>query len=252
MSLVKKKRTTVSNKDAWESADVVEDYVLDTTLQPPEESILNLLRDQISDMKMLDIGVGAGRTTRHFAELVREYVGIDYSERMISKCNEYLSGFGGNSSFFVNDVRSLEKFRDDEFDFILFSFNGLDNIAHDERLRVLQEISRIGKPGSFFCFSTHNLQYIDHIFDLRHQLTWKPRTMLNRLKRWFAVTFVHNNPLHILSIKNNQYGIFNDGAFAGMTTSKRDHEHHLSMSSKVLWERRPRWIGGSQRGNCTL
>ena len=37
-----------------------------------------------------------------------------------------------------------------------------------------------------------------------------------------------------------------------MTTSKRGHEHHLSMSSKVLWGRRPRCLGGTQRGDGTL
>ena len=37
---------------------------------------------------MLDIGVGTGRTTMHFAGLVKEYVGVDYSSALIQACPE--------------------------------------------------------------------------------------------------------------------------------------------------------------------
>jgi hypothetical protein len=46
--------------------------------------------------------------------------------------------------------------------------------------------------------------------------------------------------------------LFLAGWSMGMTTSKRGQEHHLSMSFKVGWERRPRCLGGSQRGNGTM
>jgi ubiquinone/menaquinone biosynthesis C-methylase UbiE len=39
-------------------------------------------------MKMLDIGVGRGRTTMHFAQAAEEYWAIDYSEEMIAACRE--------------------------------------------------------------------------------------------------------------------------------------------------------------------
>jgi ubiquinone/menaquinone biosynthesis C-methylase UbiE len=35
-------------------------------------------------MKMLDIGVGDGRTTMHFAQAAEEYWAIDYSQVMIA------------------------------------------------------------------------------------------------------------------------------------------------------------------------
>jgi ubiquinone/menaquinone biosynthesis C-methylase UbiE len=73
----------VSNKITYKESDVVEYYSKQTNLQPPEETILNLFKGSLSEMKMLDIGVGGGRTTVHFAQLVKTYEAIDYSEEMI-------------------------------------------------------------------------------------------------------------------------------------------------------------------------
>ncbi|ELP52058.1 methyltransferase type 11 domain protein [Microcystis aeruginosa TAIHU98] len=64
------------------------------------------------------------------------------------------------------DARNLEQFADNYFDFILFSFNDIDYISHADRFLVLEEISRIGKAGGYFCFSSHNLQGIIPEFDI--------------------------------------------------------------------------------------
>jgi ubiquinone/menaquinone biosynthesis C-methylase UbiE len=202
----------MSNQQTYEDPEIVNYYFGHTELQPPEQSIVNLLRERLPHMKMLDIGVGAGRTTLHFGRLVREYVGIDYSENMVQACKERFSDDVSNISFHVGDVRSLDMFGDSEFDFILFSFNGLDSITHDDRLRALKEIYRVGKSGSIFCFSTHNLYYARHLFGIWRQLTWKPRTMLKRMNNWYAVTFVHNDPRHVLNMRKLPYAVFDDGA----------------------------------------
>ena len=54
----------------------------------------------------------------------------------------------------------MKLFEDSSFDFILFSFNGIDYMNHDERIRTLREIRRILKTGGYFCFSTHNLNFL--------------------------------------------------------------------------------------------
>ncbi len=73
------------NEETYEKANVVAGFQK-SELQPPEKTILEMMQDKLGNMKMLDIGVGAGRTTVHFAPLVQEYVGIDYSENMIKAC----------------------------------------------------------------------------------------------------------------------------------------------------------------------
>jgi ubiquinone/menaquinone biosynthesis C-methylase UbiE len=110
---------------------------------------------------MLDIGVGTGRTTNYFAPLTMEYVGIDISENMIKFCN---NKFEENEKwrFEVADAKNLESFTDNSFDFVLFSFNGLDCITSGikDRNKALREIRRVTKKRGFFCFSAHNLNYI--------------------------------------------------------------------------------------------
>lgn len=76
------------NENPWESEDVVREYYVECHLQKPEEAVLNELRAKLQKMKMLDIGVGAGRTTHHFASLAKEYVGVDYSKNMIRACRQ--------------------------------------------------------------------------------------------------------------------------------------------------------------------
>ena len=50
-------------------------------------------------------------------------------------------------------------FKDEEFDFVLFSFNGIDLVNHEDRLKALNEIHRILKTSGYFCFSSHNLNW---------------------------------------------------------------------------------------------
>src|ERR1041385_7806991 len=78
--------TMISNECTFERERVVRAYEQENELQKPEEVVLTMLKDRLKDMRMLDIGVGAGRTTFHFAPRVKEYIGIDYSQKMIEAC----------------------------------------------------------------------------------------------------------------------------------------------------------------------
>jgi ubiquinone/menaquinone biosynthesis C-methylase UbiE len=166
------------NYQAYKDRRIVQHYSQLCQLQSAERTILNLLRSEWSSMKMLDVGIGGGRTTQHFSRIVQEYVGIDYSEEMIAVCQKR---FPSESSVFeVADARDLSQFPDDSFDFILFSFNGIDVLPHGDRLRVLQEVRRVGKPGGYFCFSSHNLQGIERAFHWRNQISLNPvKTYVN-------------------------------------------------------------------------
>ena len=45
----------------------------------PEAVILEAIGPAIKDKKLLDIGIGAGRTTRFLLEISSDYTGIDYT-----------------------------------------------------------------------------------------------------------------------------------------------------------------------------
>lgn len=128
----------------------------DYTLTPPEINILHLFRDNWHNTTMLDIGIGTGRTTYTFSALVKEYYGIDYSPGMIERCKQALSS-RANAEITVQDATNLSKFYGKNFDFVMFSLNGIDSVEHEERIQILSEISKVISQEGYFFFSTHNL-----------------------------------------------------------------------------------------------
>jgi ubiquinone/menaquinone biosynthesis C-methylase UbiE len=171
------------NLYTYKSDDAVKEYCNKNLLQLPEEKIIKQLETKLRKMKMLDIGVGGGRTVPYFAKLAKEYIGIDYSVEMINACKRRFSDFSANTMFEVCDVRSMKMFSDNAFDFILFSFNGIDYISHQERLDSLKEIQRVGKPGSYFCFSTHNLNGMHKIFEIKYLFRIPIRQYLRKMAK---------------------------------------------------------------------
>jgi SAM-dependent methyltransferase len=131
------------------------DSYVELSLMPAERRVLELLGDGLHEMKMLDLGVGTGRTGYTFAPLVRSYVGLDYSVRMLERAQERLDGEPG-VELVLGDATDLSGVGED-FDFALFSFNGIDAAGHDERLQILSEVRRVLKPDGYFLFSTHSL-----------------------------------------------------------------------------------------------
>ena len=109
----------MANKNTWGAQDIVRQYSLQRQLQKPEETILNIFKSELRYLKMLDIGVGSGRTTHHFANLTKEYIGIDYSENMIKACQKIFKNSSKTISFKICDARSMKNFDNNCFDFIL-------------------------------------------------------------------------------------------------------------------------------------
>ena len=173
-----------NNQKTYTARSIVQHYAQLSALQPAEETILALGAERLSTMKMLDLGVGGGRTTKHFAPLVAEYIGIDYSPEMIAACKKRFSSSSQTVFLEVGDARDLSRFRNNYFDLILFSFNGIDYISHSDRLRVFQEISRVGKSGGYFCFSSHNLQGMEREFEGRKHLSLNPFSTYVNLVMW--------------------------------------------------------------------
>ena len=102
-------------------------------------------------------------------------------------------------------------FADGSFDFVLFSYNGIDYVSHDDRLKILQEVRRVGKPGGYFCFSTHNLNSGAHLFELRRMISFNPR-LARRTKQRLELRFLHNRDVRAATVRNSPYAVINDGA----------------------------------------
>ncbi len=201
--------TDGANQTTYESADVVRYYTQLQQLQPAEASILALLQVQLAQMTMLDIGVGGGRTTQHFADVVASYIGIDYSADMIAACQKRFSQVDSSISLRVGDARQLSQFADDSYDFILFSYNGIDSMSHADRLNLFQEVSRIGRSNGYFCFSSHNLDVFERDFDWRQQVSWNPLSTYVNLVMW-GLLHLFNFPIGRQQLQPVNHAILRD------------------------------------------
>ncbi len=126
--------------------------------------------------KVLDLGCGTGRTTYHLYRMGYRVVGVDISEEMVRIARRKYPYI----DFYVGDACSLS-FKDESFDYVLFSFNGIDYIyPESNRIAALREVYRVLRPGGVFAFSTHNMAYIpERPSGLLHMLA----TILKNLMR---------------------------------------------------------------------
>ncbi|MBP0021698.1 MAG: class I SAM-dependent methyltransferase [Cyanobacteria bacterium SBLK] len=196
------------NQKIYKMSHIVGYYSQIGLLQPAEQAISNRLKDCLSNLKMLDIGIGGGRTTQHFSSLVKEYTGIDYSEEMIAACQKKFAYSSQFITLEVGDARKM-RFSDNSFDFILFSFNGIDYVSHGDRLQILQEIRRVGKPGCYVFFSSHNLKAMEKMFAIKTQFSLNPfKTYVNLVM--LALLRLFNFGIDRDRIKNSSHIILRD------------------------------------------
>jgi ubiquinone/menaquinone biosynthesis C-methylase UbiE len=146
------------NGRAMRARELVHHYGQTSEVTQPERAILERVRSRVAGERILDLGVGGGRTVPALHELSAHYVGIDYSEEMIETCRRRYP----NVQFEHGDVRALTAHGAESFAFALFSCNGLGMIGHADRLRSLREIYRVVRSGGYFAFSAHNQRSPDH------------------------------------------------------------------------------------------
>src|SRR5579863_1939292 len=130
-------------------------YYLSKALTPAETACLLKHQPHIFGRNVLDIGVGAGRTARYLAPLARRYEAVDYSPVMVS----YVQQAMPEISVRQTDFRDLSAFEDRSFDFVFATDNVIDALSHGDRLRALQEASRVLRGGGILAFSSHNIHY---------------------------------------------------------------------------------------------
>lgn len=119
-----------------------------------EGVILSSQRSWLASARCLDLGVGGGRTTGHLIPLVKSYVGLDYSDKLIEQCRAKFPGV----EFICADACELASiFEQHRFEFVLFSFNGLDCLSEQQRQRFLKQAHRVLSSGGRLLFSSHNL-----------------------------------------------------------------------------------------------
>ena len=123
----------MNNIIKWNNTDIINWYNSRTHIQDGEKKIIEII-DFSKIKNMLDIGVGGGRTTYYFKDLVKKYKGIDIAPKFIESCKNKFK----NIDFECLNVLDITK-QNINYDFILFSHNGIDNLLnHDEYLKAIK------------------------------------------------------------------------------------------------------------------
>jgi len=117
-----------------------------------ERNSIHAVAPEVRDQRILDVGAGAGRTAWLLPLLSDHYVAIDYTPEMIERFHRQHP----NNEVLEADARDLSMFEDASFGLVVFSFNGLDAVSHDDRAATLREFRRILKPNGVLVFSTFN------------------------------------------------------------------------------------------------
>ncbi|MFC1613184.1 class I SAM-dependent methyltransferase [Patescibacteria group bacterium] len=119
--------------------------------------------------KLLDLGCGYGRTTKPLVEKKFDVIGIDIVPKMINIAKED----NPEIDYRLMSATKLE-FPDNYFDYVLFSFNGIDFIYPEKRrIKALNEICRVLKPEGIAIIFSHNKMRLFtqiHFYNLKNIL----------------------------------------------------------------------------------
>jgi SAM-dependent methyltransferase len=150
----------------YTDGEVVNFYAQFEEQRPAELAWLADNEQILRKSRVLDLGVGAGRTTPLLEPLAKTYVGADYSPPLVEAARKRFPGV----AFKVGDARSMPWLEDGSIDLVVFSFNGIDTMDREGRDLVIAEVARVLRSGGWFLFSSHN----------EHAL---PQRSLTRLER---------------------------------------------------------------------
>jgi SAM-dependent methyltransferase len=181
-------------------------------LNAQENACLASVAHQVGNKRILDLGIGAGRTVAPLRELSEDYVGVDYVPEMIAHCRRQFPGV----RFAHVDARAMVDFPDNSFDLAFFSCNGISMVDHRGRSAILNEVRRVLAPDGIFIFSTCNRQSSQYSTKFRlpdFQSTLNPVKTVVRAARFLALTGYRavNRLTHLKhEIKCAEYAVIND------------------------------------------
>jgi 2-polyprenyl-6-hydroxyphenyl methylase/3-demethylubiquinone-9 3-methyltransferase len=120
--------------------------------------------------KILDIGCGAGFLTNALAKEHHEVVGVDLSSKSLEIAKK--SDITKKAAYLQAPGEQLP-FPDNSFDVI----SALDFLEHiEEPQRVIQEASRVLKPGGLFFFHTFNRNFLSYLLIIKGVEFFVPNT----------------------------------------------------------------------------
>jgi SAM-dependent methyltransferase len=169
-----------------------------------EAMILLRYKEAFAGKSVLDLGVGAGRTTQYLAPFASDYLGIDLSPAMLALARARYP----NVRFADMDLREIGKLQPESFNFIIGPWNILSAFSHEERVQIIRRVHNLLVPGGVFAFSAHNR---DWKYAGGHPLSkpLRPRNVLDALHPMSWVNYLSRKKLRREEV---DYAILNDEA----------------------------------------
>jgi SAM-dependent methyltransferase len=149
-----------TDDSSWGADDIVAGFATDGYTDPGEAAALASVAEWARG-DVLDIGVGGGRTTGLLAPTAATYVGLDISPQMLELARARFP----DADLREGDAAGLTDLADAAYDLVVFSYNGLDALDHDQRASALAAMARVVRPGGRVLFSSLNLEGVS--FDER-------------------------------------------------------------------------------------
>lgn len=139
-----------TNRPLW--AGVADQYAVEGWGDPGEQCALVLAADLARGRPVLDLGVGAGRTTALLRLASSDYIGVDYTPELVDLCRRRHP----DADIRLGDARDLPGIPDASQGLVVFSNNGIDAVDHEGRAQVLSEARRMLGRDGVLCYSTLN------------------------------------------------------------------------------------------------
>src|SRR5689334_4685058 len=116
-----------ASTDPWGDPLVTAEYATSGPIDDGERAALDYIAPDLAGARLLDIGIGGGRTSGMLAHRVASYHGIDISPGMLDLAKSRFPDL----DLRIGDASALTDFDDDSMDIVLFSLNGLDCLDHE-------------------------------------------------------------------------------------------------------------------------
>jgi ubiquinone/menaquinone biosynthesis C-methylase UbiE len=162
------------NRVAWNSSDAERVFMLDKTYSDPgERAAFAWLAQRCAGEPLLDIGIGTGRTIPLMTAISDDYTGVDYTQKLLDLAKVRFP----ERDLRHMDARDMSALPSDHYGLAQFSWNGIDCVDYDDRVRILEEMYRVVRPGGYVLFSSHNRSgpgYGENIWQLLPKFTFNP------------------------------------------------------------------------------
>ena len=202
------------NRRTWRLPATVRAYQrLQGWTDPGERAAFDHVAAEVRSRPILDIGVGAGRTTALLQAISSQYVGIDYTDQMVQACRARHP----DARILEMDARDLSRFDDNQFALVVFSFNGIDAVDLGDRHTVLRQVHRVLQPNGLFIVSAHNRVGPGHGERPRWQVrfSWNPLRLawrVARATRSWVQSLPNYRRLRVLNESHPEWAIMNAAA----------------------------------------